>query len=221
MQNKKNKSSRKPRRKGKSGLPSTLQLVPPAYARICPAYVFGSTLTEPGAGLGQYYSYRMNSIYDPDFSGVGTSAIGFTNLASMYGLFRVKRVRVVARFFLTSTGTATVGLLPGLNSTYAASIAVWQAQPFATTKMIQGNVGGARAIAEFDVTYDMAKIAGITQKQFSTDMDFAHGVASNPVRPLYITAFAVGASGGAQVAVYTIRMVYEVEVSQPSQSLTA
>jgi hypothetical protein len=203
------------------GLPSALQLVPTAFSKIYPAYVFGSTLTEPGIGLGNYYSYRMNSIYDPDFSGVGSSAVGYGNLSLMYGLFRVKRVRVMVRAFLTTTGTATVGILPGLNSTYAASIATWQIQPNVQSKMIQGNTGGARAIAEFDVTYDMAKIAGITQKQFDTDMDFTHAVTANPVRSLYLTVFAVGSSGAAQTCVYTIRFVYEVEVSQPSQALTS
>ncbi len=203
-------------------IPSTLQIVPPQSNRVYLSYVGYGTFTEGAAKAGNYSAYRLNSIYDPDSTGVGSSAIGYAMLSSGYGLFRVMRTRVILRIFhSTTTGTSTVGLLPGLNSTYTSVISLWEGEPNARSKAIQGNTGGARGIAEFDVTYDLAKMAGVTAEQYRTDFDFSHLAGSNPARNMYVAVFGVGNSSSVQTYNYSIRIIYEVEASQPLQTLTA
>jgi hypothetical protein len=198
-----------------------LQVVAPATNRVFLAYVSGPVLTEAAAATGTYYTYRLNSIYDPDFTGVGTTAIGYSNFSTMYGLYRVRSVRVIARFCLTTTGVATVGLIAGLNSTYGSNLFLWEAQPNTVSKLIQGNVGGARSVAEFDVTYNLPRICGLTPSQYFNETDFTHLVGSNPVKSVYLSAFMRGNSGSAQTVTPVIRLIYEVEMSQPLQALTA
>jgi hypothetical protein len=221
MPAKQNKRQQRKPRKGPRPIPSTLQVVPPAFSNVHLVYVAANSLTESAAATGLHHTYRLNSVYDPDFTGVGTTALGFTNLASMYALFRVLRVRVIARMFLTTDGAATVGLIAGLNSVYTSSLALWEGQPNATSKMIQGSVGGAKCIADFDVTYNLPKLCGITPSQFRTDMDFSHSSTGNPVRPIFVSAYYRGNSTSVQVLGYTIRLIYEVELSQPVQTLVA
>jgi len=219
-----NKRARKPKAKkprGAGRIPTTLQVVPQAFSKVFLTYVAKGTLTEPAASTGNFNTFRLNSVYDPDFTGVGTTAIGFANLSTMYGLYRVLRARVIARVFLTTTGCATAGLLPGLNSTYTSNLSLWEGQPHATSKMIQANVGGARAIADFDVTYDLPKLCGVTPSQYRTDMDFSHLSGSNPTKSVFVSVYYLGNAPAVQLAGYTIRIIYEVELSQPLQTLTA
>jgi hypothetical protein len=202
-------------------MPTALQIVPTAFSRIYPAYVGYGSFTEAAAKVGGFSTYRLNSIYDPDFSGVGSTAIGYTTLATAYALFRIVRARVVVRIFLTSTGAGTVGVLPGLNSSYTSVISTWEAQPNAHSKFVQGNTGGARSVGEFDITYDLAKIAGVTTSQYKTDFDFSHLAGSNPAKSLFVSVFGVGNSTAVQSFSWSIRIVYEVEASQPLQTLTS
>lgn len=217
--NKRNRSKKGGKAKG---IPATFQIMPPAYRRAYMTYTDASTLTEAAAWTGNHYTWRLNSIFDPNFTGVGSTAWGYTSITAMYALFRVVRVRVIARLSLATSGQAIVGLMPGMNSTYSASYLGWQAQPNCISKTIQGNAGGEHSIANFDVTFDLAKLAGITPSQYQTDFDFAHAAGSNPTRNLYVSAFLAGqTTGAAQTAIYNVRLIYEVELSQPLQTVTA
>lgn len=201
------------------GVPATLQVLPPAFKRSYLSYQAWTTVTEGAAGTGGLYTFRLNSIYDPDFTGVGGTAMGYTSLTSLYSLFRVVRVRVVARIALSTTGQAVVGMLAGLNSTFAANYHQLEAEPNSVSKLIVGNVGGAHGVANFDRTYDLAKVCGITPQQYKTDFDFSHVTGSNPNKNVFLTVYLAGASAAAQTMVYHVRLIYEVEVSNPLQSV--
>jgi hypothetical protein len=202
-------------------MPSALQILPQAFKRTYLAYVDGGDLIESAAGAGNYITYRLNSVYDPNFTGVGTTAVGFTDLSTMFGIFRVVRTRVIIRWWLVSNGVATVGFLPGPNSTYTSSLVRWECQPHAMSALIQGNTGGARCVATFDRVFDLAQLAGLTTKQYQTDMDFAHSASTNPARGIYGSVYFVGRSAAALTAGFSIRLIYELEVSNPLQTLTA
>lgn len=214
----------KPRRRGGKrgrGLPTTLQILPQAFKRSYLTYHALGTITEPAASTGGIYQFRLNSIYDPDFTGVGTTAAGYAALTSLFSLFRVVRVRAVVRLSLNTTGQAVVGMLPGLNSTLTSNYQKLEMEPFACSKVIQGNVGGAHAVAEFNRVFDLAKVCGITKQQYQTDFDFAHATGANPSKSVYLTVFIAGNSGAAQTMVYNVRLIYEVEVSNPYQAVLA
>ncbi len=213
------KNARKSKR-GKA-MPSALQILPRAFKRTYLAYVDGGDLIESAAGAGTYITYRLNSVYDPNFTGVGTTAVGYTDLSTMFGLFRVVRARVILRWYLVSNGVATVGFLPGPNSTFTSSLIRWECQPNAMSALIQGNTGGARSVATFDRIFDLAQLAGLTAKQYQTDMDFAHLAGANPARGIYGTVYFVGRSASALTAGFSIRIIYELEVSNPLQTLTS
>lgn len=214
------KKNRK-RRSGNNTIPTTIQIVPPAFKKVFCGYKFLGTLTEPAASTGVIQQFRLNSLYDPDYTGVGTNALGYTALTGVYGLFRVVRTRVIARFAMSTTGTATVGMLPGLNSTVTSTFHFLEAEPNASSVMLQGNAGGGKSVHEFNKVYDLPKVCGITKGQYLTDFDFAHSTGSNPSKSVYLTVYLAGNSGAAQTAIVNVRLIYEVECSQPLQSVTA
>lgn len=166
------------------------------------------------------YQFRLNSLYDPDYTGTGTTAQGFTAYTGMYALFRVLRVRAVVRFYSGTTGQMTVGLIPGLNSTVTSTYSILEGQPFAVSKLLQGNNGNYHSVHEFNVVYDLPKVCGLTPMQYYNDMDFAHSASSNPTKSVYLTCFLNGKSGTQQSVGVSIRMVYEAELSQPLDTVT-
>lgn len=202
------------------GVPPTARLLPSDFKQMNFAYVGQGVLTEAAAATGTHYTWRLNSLYDPDFTGVGSTVMGWTQISAAYGLFRVLAVRVIVHFYNASAAQSTVGLLPGLNSTYTSDYLRWEAEPNCSSTMIQGNTGGARSMAVFDRTYDLPKIAGLSRKQYMTDMDFTHSTGANPARGLFVSCYMRGMSGTAQSVGYVIRLIYRTEVSQPLQTLT-
>jgi len=179
-------------------------------------------MVEPAAVTGNIYQFRLNSVYDPDFTSAGAVAQGYTAHALLYGLFRVYRVRVMVRFYGLSTGTSTIGYVPGLNSTLTANFAYMHAQPFAKSALLQGNTGGAASVHTFNQVIDLAKVAGVTPSQYKNDLDFAHSAGSNPARSIYLTLFMNGhTSGAAQTVGFEVRLVYDVELSQPLDTVVS
>ncbi len=207
-------------RKGASrSIPSTLLILPPAFRRVYCSYQSMNSLPEGAAGAGAIYQFRLNSLYDPDFSGVGTTAAGYTALASTYGLFRVLSVRVIVSAAMFTNGIATVGMVPGLNGTVTSTIFLLQMQPHACSRVLQGNTGGSRSVATFDRTYNIPRVCGMTKAQYVNEMDYAHIGGSNPARSVYLALFMAGQSPTAQTVIFTTRIIYEVEVSNPLQTV--
>jgi hypothetical protein len=208
-----------PVRRGR--IPSTFQ--PPArFARAYFGYGVYATMTEAAAVTGAIYQFRLNSVYDPDFTSAGSTAQGYSAYSSLYSTFRVYRVRAMVRFYGVTSGTTTVGYVPGLNSTVTANYAYLHAQPFAVSSLLQGNTGGAASVHTFNSIIDLPKVCGVTSAQYKNDMDFAHSAGSNPVRPVFLTLFMNGhTTGSAQTVGFEIRLVYDVELSQPLDTIVS
>lgn len=200
-------------------MPSTIQPIRP-FVKSFMGYAFPGTLTEPSAQTGAIYQVRLNSVYDPDYTSTGYSAQGYASYIGLYGLFRVLRVRLMVRFYSGSTGNMTIGFVPGMNSTVTANYTLLHAQSYAQSAILQGNTGGGHSVRQFDVTYDLAKIAGISRSQYLMENDYGHAVGANPVKSIFCTFFINGHSATVQSAGFECRLVYEVEMSQPLQSIT-
>ncbi len=179
------------------------------------------TIVEPGASTGDVYQFRLNSVYDFDYTGSGTTSQGYVAMSTLYSLFRVKAVRLIIRMTLSTTGTAVVGFMSGLSSTVSANYTMLENMPNSYSRLVQGNVGGGHAVAEWDVTIDLAKVAGVTRAQYMTDFDFAHAAGANPAKTVYLTLFLSGNSGAAQTTIYHVRAIQDVECSQPLQTVIA
>ncbi len=220
MPNKKNAKKSNGPKPQVSTVPPNVRLLPTDFRQMNFAYVGQGVLTEAAAATGTHYTWRINSLYDPDFTGVGSTVMGWTQIANAYGLFRVMAARVIVHFYNITEAQSTCGLLPGLNTTYTSDYLRWEAQPNCISTMIQGHTGGARSLATFDRTFDLPKICGLSRKQYMTDMDFTHSTGANPVRGVFVAAYMRGMAGSAQSVGYTIRIIFHTEVSQPLQTLT-
>lgn len=216
------KSSKQPQRpRGKrGGKPLPLVTIMPSAKRVLQTFAFPYTLSEPAANASNFYFFRLNSVYDPDSSGVGSSASGYSTWSSLFLNYRVRNVTVRVQGHVTglTLGSraevyviplAYQAVLPG-NSNY------WMAAPHAKCYTVNDVSYGGRNAFSHIATYNQARLARITAAQFNDDMDWSGVVGSNPARMNYLAiAFRGLASGAPSTLNYSIQITYQVEWFNP------
>lgn len=71
------------------------------------AHTFGASST---VNFASNYKYCLNSLYDPNISGVGHSAMGFSNLMSVYEKYTVVGAKITVCFIGDTTVPSVCGL---------------------------------------------------------------------------------------------------------------
>ncbi len=221
----KNRSSKNKKGKGKraraqASLPLYTTTGRFAIREVLAFHQTGS-LAEGAAGAGDFRTFRLNSIYDPDYTGTGTSAVGYSARALFFGRYKVLRARVSFRCWGSTGGNSLVGIMFGGNTTLASNPALWAVEPNSHSKMLQGNTGTTHSVVNFDMTVPMHKVLGISKKQFSIDLDYQSAFGSNPQLQAYATIWVFGQSAVPQSIVYDVRISFDTEFSQPLQAITA
>ncbi len=161
------------------------------------------------------YVYRANSIYDPNFTGVGTTSFGVTQLAQLYDRYRVLNAEVHVDFTCTA-GTVGGEVLVVLsnNNTLGTAIGNYAGQRFVWRKPI-GPPTGANT-ASCHLSFPIHKVYGVPKVQVRNEDDFASVMGNNPSNVVYVHVgfFATGAAGSSTVTAQ-VRMVQDVVCSLP------
>lgn len=217
---KKNNRSRKgkgKKNKGSALLPCVTAI--PSAKRILMTYSTNNTIVEAAAGTGTATFYRLNSVYDPDASGVGTVCAGYSTWAALFYNYRVSRVTVRAVLFgQGSTGgviNLTVLPVPG-QAVLPTNPVLWRSGRGATHTTVVPQADGGKNSMSHTRTYDIARWLGVSKQQYLSDMDFSGAVGSNPLRQLYF-AVTVNSCMGSTPArvVFQLDITYEVEWFNP------
>ncbi len=212
-QNKKHKNKpRKSRAAGMSGVTNT-KLIIPSMFRGKMAYDTVVAMT-PAAGAASANVFRWNSVYDPDFTGVGASAVAYSQLSALYNRYRVLAAKMSVTFVNTSTTTPLTCFI-ALNpvNTVGTNIAQILAQRHIWTRSL-GTVAG-NATVSHTVSSPVHLVYGVPKRQVRDEDDYAAVVGANPNNVVYahVGAYANGGTGGT----YNIhvRIEYDVVWSLP------
>lgn len=219
MQNNKARRGRQGRKGASAPRALPMLTAVPQSKRIVQTFSATNAITEPSAGAGFSYFYRLNSVYDPDSSGVGTTAGGYSTWASLFLNYKVRRVTV--RFqgtaALSNNSMAQITLAPVPNQAVIPSNPrLWVTIPGAKALYTAPNVNGGKNVVEHTMNLDLAKVARVTRQQYETDMDFSGAVGSNPARQIYffVSIAAVGSTTPATLY-FALQITYEVEWFNP------
>lgn len=222
-----NKNNRKGKSKSQKRIQQKAQV--PAFFRPGPvvqyadlAYSDAPGLTEGALGAGTLYVYSLSSIYDPNVTGAGTTALGYTSYSSFFTRYRVvkARIEINATSYNTTGGAMIVGYMVGPNSTVTATSTLWPVQTNSFSKAIHSATpGGSHGMANFKRTVDLAKIQGVTRQQFMTDLDYSGAFGSSPARQSYLILYVRGIGSAIAQASFDVRIVYHTELSQPLQTV--
>jgi len=177
------------------------------------SYNTAITLSTPAANSLAVNVFRLNSVYDPDFTGVGSSVAGYSQMAAMYGRYRVLGARFTVSWVNNSQIAAfTAFLAANPVTTVGTSIAGVLQQRHIWFKGA-GSVTGTPALEKAG-SATTAALYGVPPAQVLAEDDFAGLVGGNPNNGTYLH---VGVYSDAAIVSVTIhvRIEYDVMWSLP------
>ncbi len=178
------------------------------------------TITEAAAGAGASYTFAVNSVFDPDFSGAGNQPIGLDQWSQFYGRYRVRRLKYTI-YLMNVAGTSNAQSVAGVyfspQSTLPANPTAWLAQPSLgsrTRTVVLSAYGGGRDVVTLTGTVSLPKLFGVSGNEYFSEMDFAATTSGSPARLGYMHVWILGSSITAVLRFHVI-LEYDTELSQP------
>lgn len=215
----KQNSNKRANRRNQSGAnlaPGILRVFP---QRLETSLVYAEQFSLSSATLSSLFgtekSFRLNDLFDPDFSGVGHQPFGFDQVKQFYKNFLVKRCDVEVTFSDPSSDGLYVCCM-GKNNTDTATV-VGSAISTQIEKQISwvqplNNTGSQRVT--FRHTYDLPSMVGLTKPQYEASWaQYGAAVTSTPtVVPYFTVALADPSSPSSASSVkVTIKLTYHTQ----------
>ncbi len=168
----------------------------------------------PAAGAVAANVFRWNSVYDPDFTGVGTSAFAYSQLSALYNRYRVTAAKMTVTFVNTSTTTPlTCFVVLNPVNTVGVNIAQILGQRHVWSRSL-GTANGQAAITH-TVSAPVHEIYGVPRRQVLDEDDFAGITGTNPNNVVYAHVGAYANGGSAGTFNIHVRIEYDVVWSLP------
>lgn len=161
-------------------------------------YVKTQVLT---AGTGGVYGteqiFRLNSLYDPDNSGIGRYPYGFQALSTYYARYMVNYVKIKLTISDPSNSGSVVTCLiqANGNTTSLTAMTVEQAQdlPLSKSKFINSTGDQLQYI---NISAPSYRISGISKIEWQANPTvYGAPIGSNPTQPNYIRIAVANANG--------------------------
>lgn len=199
------------RRKGYTG--STIQTARPQrmLAKL-PYYTTGQLYS--GAGLYQIQLMNLNSIYDPDRSGVGHQPLGHDEWSTWYNRYRVYRVDyVITLTNLDPDQSASVAVVNQNGvPTYTDESAF--EQPGAFVKTVAPRDGNSKIMIKGSVA--LPRLNGKTSSAYKANDDTQAVFGANPSEILTQAIVVAPTLAGSEVNIgYAIKYMYHLEMFDP------
>lgn len=203
------RTRRQVRQRKRAAPPRTLAYQPKSIHIKFP-WVWKGSITEGAAGLGADQVYRANSLFDPDFTGVGDQPMGFDQWTALFGVFRVESCRYSVTFTNANTSPCLVGVLPSTNAALSSQSTSWMSARGVRSTTL-GAITGGRNVVNFTGNIKPWTLQDCTRAQYMDDPNSAGTPAGNPGRVVYLHVFCIGYGTVASVNVLT-KMWYDAQL---------
>lgn len=192
---KKNYKKNKVSRPILSGFPSR-KLVKLRYTKT-------NVTLDPGAGLTASYTFRANSVFDPDFSGVGTQPMAFDQWASIYERYCVVGARMkiyITPAVVNNNGNPcymgiTLGPHTDNLSRFTTIANILESKHTRGWQLVNNSntVIGRSGMKTLSRKFSAKKAFGITN--VLDDSDYGAAVSANPANQHYFQVWAASIGG--------------------------
>lgn len=132
--------------------------------------------------------FRGNSLFDPDFSGIGHQPMGYDQWAVFYNRYRVYGCSYKITFSNTSTsyqGEVLVQQRP--NSVLSPSFEAATESPYKQLRVLP--IEGATRPTVIKGYHNCAKIYGVSKRQYRAEQDYAALITANPPVNTFINVY--------------------------------
>lgn len=159
--------------------------------------------------------FRVNSLYDPDFTGVGGSTLYYDKLTTIYSKFCITKCAVYVRWWQASATFAnqfaTIGMYVNNNVSTETNTDDAIANRGCMWKILN-TYSGAPNTAYMKLKLTPAVLFGVSKRVYSSEDTFSHEVSSNPTRQQILHLFAGSQDGINNVYLkFQIKIVYRVK----------
>lgn len=176
-----------------------------------------------GVGNLSLYTYRGNSCFDPDFTGIGSQPYGWDQWTPLYQRYRVigSQMRVKAMSYASDStaatateGCAQVYLVPNLSSSglaplFAGNLFDIANMPYAKQLLVVPN---KQCVTK--AYMPTGKLWGYTKNQIKSMSEFESSTASNPSREWFWQLYVGGIDLQAVNVYVNVEITYYVEMYQ-------
>lgn len=183
------------------------------------------------AGAISFYTFRLNSCYDPDFTGIGNQPRYYDTMCgpisggnAPYGIYRVYRATISCVFNNPNAGTVQGYVAIRVRNDNSASVsgqglpAVLEL-PNQKWKMI-GLSSAQNAIVKISYPVSIAKL--LTKKDLKDDESTGALYNANPANQAFADIWYIPSDGSTSTIRFTVKITYDVlftELTLDSQSL--
>lgn len=152
----------------------------PQQMKVCLKYDHNANFTTT-VSIANDTKFRLNSIFDPDLSGVGHQPQGRDQWNLLYNRYRVDSVRVTVRTLSMSAHGMMICLFPNNNSTTITDVDQMVESPLVTCKAV--GTGTATTIVKF---IDLKQLNGVSKNMYENDDRFQALFSTNPTETLIL-----------------------------------
>lgn len=170
-----------------------------------------------GGGLVQY-NFNLNSIYDPNLTGVGHQPYGYDQLADLYNRYRVYRVDYAISAY-NSDGSVNYSVIAALPANEAISGALGVAEIMENPRARYITQAPNAALKTLKGTVHLPSLVGRSKSQYMSDDRYQAQWGASPAEQAVLNIMAgtmtgsTGNGGGAATNTMnlSISLVYHVE----------
>lgn len=140
------------------------------------------------------YQFRLNSVFDPDYTGDGSQPPYFDRMAQLYNSYRVLSTKYRVRCAYVS-GSSTPQCLVAWTGTVATSVNSLQSalsQTDAKSLVVFSNSDPNVAIQRWAPT---AKYMGVERAEIETDSDYGALISASPSKVAYLNLYVGNMTG--------------------------
>lgn len=171
------------------------------------------TLGAAGGGLfGTAYSWRLNSLYDPEIALGLASPYSYSNLASIWRAYRVHAVTIDLLFSDPSSDGMYVaaGIYASNNTPNISGLGMGVVDQKQMVDMRALNNTGMQTV-RITRRITIAEAEGMTREQWAANSNYEALFGANPA--LYpVVNIAVSAAGGTPTCNVSVRLIFHAEV---------
>lgn len=162
-------------------------------------------------GLMTSHRFRLNSVFDPDLTGVGHQPYGFDQISALFLHYRVYKCTWHIQFAPSNDRLHCV-VVPVNNDNTFGSISLAGEYPMAVSKVLAYSGG---VPCRFKGSSYLPRLTGATSVQYKTDDRYSATVTTNPLEVMNLHA-CVYNPGLTNVATsFTVTLIYHTEFYDP------
>lgn len=187
---------RRSRRMAMSIVPRTVGPPKSMFAKLRWTYTYSASVAAAASSLRQF---NLNSLFDPDYTGVGDQPYYFDQYSAMFGRYRVYGVKMN---LITTCSSSTSNLYHPLLtiSTYCDTLPSWSATTLQSAKRsIRKLLIPGQSNIRIGRYYDLRSIAGVSKSEYNVAEVFQALTTASPTRPMLLSVNLTNNDGVATI----------------------